>query len=97
MKFLKTTLYFTVLILTYPAITLAAPIYLTCEIETASKTEVGAQFDELTGTKNEFSVKLDEASGKVTHTSNGKSLSGSKQFNSEGFFRHQTYRTKLIL
>lgn len=86
MKFLKITLCFTCLILISPAFTSATPIYLNCVIETVARSQIGEEFDNVTGRKSEFSVKLDEASGKVTHTSNGKTLTGLKQFNSEGFF-----------
>lgn len=90
MKFLKIASCFTGLALIFPATLLAAPIYLRCEIETVEKNDLGAEMDKLTGSKNEFSVKLDEASGKVTHTSNGKTLTSSNQFNSEGFFSAST-------
>lgn len=56
------------LALVVPAATLAAPAYLQCSIDAD-------------GEKKVFSVKVDEASGKITHTrANGSA------FNADGFF-----------
>ena len=99
MTFSKKQIFLCCLIFIFPTITAAAPIYLKCEISTVSKNDLGAEFDAVTGSKNEFSVKLDEATGKVTHTSNGKTLTNSKQFNSEGFFSATSisYQNKFML
>lgn len=52
----------------YPGALMAEPIYLDCQVSEGAN-------------QNKFSVKLDEASGKVTHTSKDGSA-----FNAEGFF-----------
>lgn len=99
MKISKILLFYSGLIFIFPAITSAAPIYLKCEISTVSRNDLGEEFDKVTGSKNEFSVKLDEASGKITHTSHGKTLTNSNQFNSEGFFSASSvsYQNKYML
>lgn len=51
-----------------PSMVLAEPIYLDCEVSKGSEQE-------------KFSVKLDESSGKITHTRDNGSA-----FNAEGFF-----------
>lgn len=83
MTFLISSLFFI-----FPVITLAAPVYLNCQISTVSVSEngLGEVMDDVMGSKNTFSVKLDEASGKIMHTSEGKTYSDYKQFKDEGFF-----------
>ncbi len=63
----KTAILLSILV-AFPGVSFAEPIYLDCQV--ASKTE-----------QKKFAVKLDEASGKITHT-----YEKGDAFNAEGFF-----------
>jgi hypothetical protein len=66
------TLLMAVAIMCTPACVPAAPVYLDCSLASESETR-------------EYAVKLDEDSGKITHT-----WAGGSAFNAEGFFAANT-------
>jgi hypothetical protein len=90
MKSTKNSIFLNGLILFIPTITLAEPVYVKCVMSTTAASDLGKIFDESTGSKNEFSVKLDEDSGKITHTITSKALTDFTRFNCEGFFSAST-------
>jgi hypothetical protein len=94
MKSSSISMFFSGLIFFVPTITLAAPVYVKCVMSSVAASDLGKSFDEVTGSKNEFSVKLDENSGKITHTFTSKALTDLAHFNSEGFFSASTISYK---
>jgi hypothetical protein len=68
------------LVLLYPFVAVAAPTYLDCQLSQGGNE------------KSKFQVKLDEASGKITHTSYDGSA-----YNADGFFAANTISYQRII
>jgi len=81
---------FCVGLLVIPSFAWGSPVYLKCEAITYMTDNTGDTLDFILGSTQKFSVRLDESSGDITHTSHGPTLSGDTEFNAEGFFAATT-------